>query len=521
MTEGADQLPELARDAGWRHLDLRMLLVHPVNELVRFLPLVVGVFVLGRSGEGDPWHYLGVAVPIVLGLWRFVSTSFRITGSQIELRRGLVGRRVLTAPLDRVRTVELTASPIHRLLGLAKVEIGTGSGARSGDDGLVLDSLGMAEARRLRADLLHRAPLAPAVAGTGQEAVGQDSAGHDAAGQDAVGAASAPPDERVIVRLDPGWARYAPLTTSGLVIALAALGGSSQFLGNVIDRAATSSSVDERVGALPLVVSVPLGIAVFLVAISTLAVSGYLLANWGFTLSRDGSGGSFHVRRGLLTTRETSIDVGRLRGVEIHEPLGLRLAGGGRLTAIVTGLGRRAEGSTALVPPAPRSVVVGVGEQVLGEAGPLSAPLTPHGPAARRRRYLRALVSTSAVPLVLAGLWLVAAWPAWPAILTLVLPGAGLWLARDRYAGLGHALTERHLVVRAGSFQGRRDVLARTGIIGWNLRQTYFQRRAGLVTLIATTAAGKQAYQALDIPESTAIALADAAVPDLMGQFVE
>jgi putative membrane protein len=165
--------------------------------------------------------------------------------------------------------------------------------------------------------------------------------------------------------------------------------------------------------------------------------------------------------------------------------------------------------------------VVGVGEQVLEESGPLSVPLVPHGPAARRRRYLRALVSTSAVPLVLAGLWLVAGWPFWPAILTLVLPAAGLWLARDRYAGLGHALTERHLVVRAGSFQGRRDVLARTGIIGWNLRQTYFQRRAGLVTLIATTAAGKQAYQALDLPESTAIALADAAVPDLLGQFVE
>ena len=513
MTEGSDQLPELARDAEWRHLDLRMLLVHPVNELVRFLPLLVGVFVLGRSSEGDPWHYLGVAVPIVLGLWRFVSTSFRITGSQIELRRGLLGRRVLTAPLDRVRTVELTASPIHRLLGLAKVEIGTGSGARSGDDRLVLDSLGTAEGRRLRADLLHGSPLVPA-GGNGPGVVGQD-----AVAMDRLGGSSAP-RERVIVRLDPGWARYAPLTTSGLVIALAALGGSSQFLGDVVDRAATSSSVDERVGALPLVVSVPLGILVFVVAISTLAVSGYLLANWGFTLSRDGAGGSFHVRRGLLTTRETSIDVGRLRGVEIHEPLGLRLAGGGRLTAIVTGLGRRAEGSTALVPPAPRSVVVGVGEQVLQESGPLSVPLTPHGPAARRRRYLRALVSTCAVPLALGGLWLGAAWPLWPAILSLVLPAAGLWLARDRYAGLGHALTERHLVVRAGSVQGRRDVLARTGIIGWNLRQTWFQRRAGVVTLIATTAAGKQAYQALDIPESAAIALADAAVPDLLGQFL-
>lgn len=495
--------PELARDATWRHLDQRMLLVHPVNEVVRFLPLVIGVFVLGRSSEGDPWHYLGVAIPIALGLWRFASTRFRITTGQIELRRGLLGRRVLTAPLDRVRTVELTATPIHRLLGLAKVEIGTGSGTRNGDNRLVLDSLGVAEGRRLRAELLDRTPAVPA-----------------ASPVDGPASPVVPVGESVLMRLDLSWVRFAPLTTSGLVIALAALGGSSQLLGDAIDRAANSSSVDERVGALPLLVTVPAGIVTFLVVISVLAIAGYLLANWGFTLSRDGTGRSFHVRRGLLTTRETSIDVDRLRGLEIHEPLGLRLVGGGRLTAVVTGLGRRGEGSTALVPPAPRSVVVAVGEQVLGEAGPLAVALVPHGPAARRRRYLRALVPTSLVPVALGTLWLAAGWPLWLAVVSLLAPVAGLWLARDRYAGLGHALTPDHLVVRAGSFQGRRDALQRSGIIGWNIRQTFFQRRAGLVTLCATTAAGKQVYHALDLPEATAIALADAAVPGLVGQFL-
>ena len=490
-------MSELARDATWRHLDARMLLVHPVNELVRFLPLVVGVFVLGSSSEGDPWHYLGVAVPIALGLWRFASTRFRITGSQIELRRGLLGRSVLTTPLDRVRTVELTAPPIHRLLGLAKVEIGTGSGVRTGDNRLVLDSLGAAEGRRLRAELLGRVPQAP-------------------------GPVEAPPaGETVIMRLDPTWVRFAPLTTSGLVIALAALGGSSQLFGNAVGRAASSSSVDERVRALPLLVSVPAGALVFLALISVLAVSGYVLANWGFTLSRDGDGRSFHVRRGLLTTRETSIDVERLRGLEVHEPLGLRLAGGGRLTAVVTGLSRRGEGSAALVPPAPGSVVIGVGEQLLDEAGPLRVALTPHGAAARRRRYLRALVPASLLPVALGTLWVAADWPLWTALVALLAPGAGLWLAADRYAGLGHALTDRYLVVRSGSFQGHRDALQRSGIIGWSIRQTFFQRRAGLCTLSATTAAGRQVYHAVDVPEEVAVALADAAVPGLVSQFVE
>ena len=64
------------------------------------------------------------------------------------------------------------------------------------------------------------------------------------------------------------------------------------------------------------------------------------------------------------------------------------------------------------------------------------------------------------------------------------------------------------------------DVLQRTGVIGWNVRQSWFQRRAGLVTLVATTAAGHQAYAAIDIPEPLAIAFADTAVPDLMTPFL-
>jgi putative membrane protein len=500
---GAD---ELVRDADWRHLDARMLLVHPVNELVRFLPLVIGVFLLGSSNQGDPWHYLGVAIPIVLGLWRFATTSFRITTGQIELRRGLLGRRVLTAPLDRVRTVELTASPIHRVLGLAKVEIGTGSGSHSEDNRLVLDSLGTAEGHRLRADLLNRTPVA---AGEVVDA----------------GTVAPPQPETVIMRLDPSWVRFAPLTTSGIVIALAALGGGSQVVGNVVQRLTSASDLDERVEALPPVVMVPLALVVFVVVVSVLAIAGYLLANWGFVLSRDGSGRSFHVRRGLLTTRETSIDVDRLRGLEVHEPLGLRLVRGGRLSAVVTGLRRSGTERTTLVPPAPRSVVIGVGERVLDEhgpggAGPLHVDLVPHGPAALRRRLVRGIVPLALVPVVVGVLAAVADVPLWLVLVTLPLPVVGLALALDRYARLGHALTPAYVVVRWGSLRGRRDALQRTGIIGWNIRQSFFQRRAGLVSLTATTAAGQQSYELLDVPEPVAIALADAAVPGLLGQFL-
>jgi putative membrane protein len=112
-------------------------------------------------------------------------------------------------------------------------------------------------------------------------------------------------------------------------------------------------------------------------------------------------------------------------------------------------------------------------------------------------------------------------WPAPVYVVAAVPFGLAGLLAEDRYRRLGHVLTEQHLVVRAHSFGGRRDALLREGIIGWNLEQSLFQRRAGLATLVATTSAGRQAYRALDVPEDRAVALARSVTPDLLEPFLQ
>jgi putative membrane protein len=226
------------------------------------------------------------------------------------------------------------------------------------------------------------------------------------------------------------------------------------------------------------------------------------------------------VRRGLFTNTETSLERRRVRGLEVAEPLGLRIAGAGRLSAVVTGLSRSERSSTQLVPPAPRAVVEEVGADLLGDATALRLPLRRHGPAARRRRYTRA-VAASLVPAgLVALLCLTTGLPWWTTVPALLPLPFGLLLAADRYRRLGHGLTDDYLVVRSGTFRGRRAVLQRSGIIGWNVQQSWFQRRAGLATLVATTAAGQQAYAAIDIPEREAIALADAATPGLLTPFL-
>jgi putative membrane protein len=95
------------------------------------------------------------------------------------------------------------------------------------------------------------------------------------------------------------------------------------------------------------------------------------------------------------------------------------------------------------------------------------------------------------------------------------------WLGVDRYRRLGHALTDRYLVSRTGSLDTRTVALQRDGIIGWRIRRTWFQRRVGLMTVTATTAAGKGGYSVPDIGEADGVALAVEAVPGLVEPFTE
>lgn len=482
---------------GWERLDPRMLLIHPVRELVRFLPALIALFVAGTAsgGLGEWWQLAAIVVPVSVGVLRYLTTAYRITPGRIELRRGLLNRHVLSTPLDRVRTVDITAPPIHRLLGLTSVRIGTGTASTDDDDRLDLDGLPVDQARALRSRLLHAGP---------------DESSPDQ------------PAEQPVLEFDPAWVRFAPLTSAGLVISAGVLGVASQAINTVggFERLHPERLADDA-ESWSAWVAVPLGVIGLAVLVSVLSIGGYVVTNWGFRLTHTGPprGGAWHLRRGLITTRETTLDDERVRGVSVGEPLGLRLAGGGRASAIVTGLGESQSGSSLLVPPAPVPVVRAAAGAVLRSPGPLDAPLVDHGPRARTRRYTRA-IGPVLVLVLAAAVAVPAGGPLWLPVVALVGVPVAAALAADRVRALGHALVGGYVVVRSGSLTRRREALEADAVIGWNLHATWLQRRAGLTTLVATTAGGRQSVTALDVPEPTAVGLAHAANPDLIAPFL-
>ncbi len=496
-------------EAPWLRLSPRSLVVRPVMDLIRLLPVLLGLFYLrSRGGSANYWGLAFAAFAIVTSIVRWLTTRYRLTADRIYVRHGLLSKKILSVARDRVRTVDLTAHLPYRVLGLRRVAVGTGRNDRREGESIRLDALTLADAETLRTTLLvtaekkNRAEISSAPV------------------------QSPAPVATEIARLHPAWIRFAPLTLTGMVIIGVVLGFAVQFIEAAhVDLAAIGPV--HRLGAdfasMPVsrrILTALAGVAAGVVAIST---AGYVAVFWKFRLTRHG-GGTLRVTRGLLSTRATTIDASRLRGVELSEPLLLRAAGGARLIAITTGLrvGRGAErGGSLLLPPAPSAVARSVTAAVLGEPAQLSGcPLVRHGPRARRRRYIRALAGGAVLVALTTLAVRLSGGPAWVPVSSLVLLPLAAALAADRYASLGHRLTGGWLITRTGSLVRRRAILSTDGIIGWRVHQSWFQRRQGLVTLTAVTAAGRQHYEARDIPAGLALSVASQATPDLVRPFL-
>lgn len=494
--------------AEWQRLDPRMLAVHPLRQLMGFLPAILVVLVVGGNDLNGRFYGLlsGVGIVVSFGLLRWLTTRYRITGERVELRHGLLFRNARSTPLDRIRSVDLTAGPVHQLFGLSVVKIGTGErteGTESRE--LSLDAVAAAEADRLRTRLLQRAKA-------------QRSGGHAPGAQLTAEAEQA--DGTVLATLDWSWLRFAPLTVSSLVAVGAVAGAFAQFVGDLgVDPTDVTKigGVGDELTAAPLW----LGITLFALVVLMVAVLGSLLifieAWWRFRLARE-PGGTLRVRHGLLTTRSVSLEERRLRGVEVEQPLLLRIGQGARAMAVATGLGgRRGKSRGSLLPPAPLEEAHRVAGAVLDEhPSPTRAGLRAHPRAALRRRLVRAVVPVLAVAAVL---WFapLPSWVAWIALAALPLT---VLLGVDAYRNLGHALTGSYLVSRHGAGVRRTVALQRSGVIGWTVSQTIFQRRSGLVTLAATTAAGHGAYKVVDVDVAAGLAVAEEAVPGLLTPFL-
>ncbi|RZS32176.1 putative membrane protein [Herbihabitans rhizosphaerae] len=500
------------QDTQWHPLDRRSLGVTAVlvgGALIGAgIPILIG---MTRDDKpvgivlafGVPGVVLAVALAVLGDYLRWKKFSYRITGDRVESRTGILHRKHLSVHRDRIRSVDVTANPIYRAFGVAKVKIGTGQHGESDDGQVTLDPISRERADELRATLLDRTPTTATPT-------------------------AVPTSDDAIATLDWKWIRYAPLSVWPVLLGAAAIG----VVFKVADWFGAQDTVLHR--AWEFIRDLPLWQAILLLVVVVLGVGlictlGLYVEMWSnYRLERE-PGPTLRLQRGFLTKRSVSLEERRLRGIEVVEPLGARFVGAARLEAVATGLAKKAEdekvASRMLLPEAPLEVAHAVAADVLREqvAPTETVRLIAHPAAARGRRLRWALAGVAAVVVVLVVLGLtvtpVLLHIAW--ISAIVLTPPAVLAARDAYRNLGHGLSGDYAVTRHGVLARRTVALRRNGIIGWTVRQTPFQRRAGLITLAATTAAVKGAYEFLDMDAHEGVAFADDALPDVLSQFLE
>lgn len=482
-----DARPAGGGDEADRRLSALTIFTEPAGYLKG---LVVPLGAALVTGGLDPWILILSAVLVagmlLAGLLTYRSVRYRVGEAHFELRKGIVRKQRRTIPLERIRGVDVSATPLHRLFGLAVVKIEAAAGGRAPEEGK-LDAVRLGEAERLQRELLRRRPASEE------------------------GADSADTEDELLFAMPRRWYLFGALRPRYLVALLAALaaaGGAALELltdlgvdiGQVVARHRDWASG----GALGWAALAAAALALAPV----FAIGAYAIAQWGFSLRR--RGGCLVTERGLLTRRQVSLEHARIRGYELaDDPLG-RLGRAVRLTAIATGI--RGGGSrAALLPTGSRRRVHAILAEVLT---PFAGGLRAHPPAARRRRLGRAVapVAGAAVVAALAGHGWVAA-----ALAVAVLPAAALGL--DRYRSLGHGFDGQQLSLRSGSLSRGQVVVQKQAIIGWRWTQTLLQRRAGLATLEVAVGAGRGGYAAIDIGLADSVALAHEVTPAMLAPF--
>lgn len=534
-------------EAPWQRLHFRMIWVDALQSLLSITPGALAIWVFGVEPElGNLWPFLAVAVFGVIGAvsdaLRWVFTRYRVSEKYVERRTGLFVRQYRTVRRDRIRSVDIDARLRHRLAGLRVVQIGAGQQSAAGESAFDLNAVRTADAETLQHTLMRRpsraaggalldAPDAESSTGGDQHSSGAGEHSATEPGQlaslpGAAGGEDEPAIEevqtQVLARLRPGWVVYNLFNVWALVLAIG-LGWGGFWLAATfnIDAAAFVLGLLDWQG-LSWGSRIAIGTAaVVVVGVIGMAVT-FFTSHWNFELSRrrDGEQTTLSTRQGLFRTREVNRDQARMRGIQIAEPVLWRWLGVTDTTVITTGLDAWASSDpTTILPRGPRVEAMRVAAEVLGTA-PLRTPLRPHPPAALRRRIWWATVVTALVVGILTWLALTDVVP-----LDTIWIGIALWpltllAAFVAYRALGHAIYGDYVVLRSGLSSRATTALQRSAVSTIAVRESLLQRRLGLRSVSAMTAAGDGVYEAPDVPAEEAVALADRAAPGLLEPFL-
>lgn len=387
-----------------------------------------------------------VALAALAGYLSWRATTYAVAGGAVVLRRGVLGRRETSVPLERVSALDTEQGPVQRFFGVLELRIQAAGGGKAPEIWLGAVTAGAAE--ELRAALASSG--AAGVAETREERV--------------------PPLRRLGTRA----LVVAALSSGQIGVAVPLVAGALQYVDDFGEGYA-EAAIDAVAASTSLALA---ALLVVLVAAWTLSILGTVIAFSGFSVSRRGD--RLLVERGFLRRRVTTIPIARIQAVRIVEGVLRQPLGLAQLRVESAGYASEAPVNTTLFPLIRHDEVSGFLAAAVPQLAGAIEPL--------RRPPRRSLIRFGALP-ALACLLATVALAARPdgreaavAAVSLGLAALALGHALLRYRAAGWRLDHGRLVARSRRLARATVVAAVDRLQTRTLVEGSFERPLGLAT---------------------------------------
>ncbi|PJK14241.1 hypothetical protein CO613_07615 [Lysobacteraceae bacterium NML07-0707] len=304
MTEAPPPIP--APPAREHRLHAWSWLFVALQHLKQFIfPLLL--LLIARRGDGHAlWPLLGVAALVLVSIWQYFTYRYRLLPEHIEIRSGLLERKLRQIAYARIHNVALHQTLLHRLFGVAEVRLESAGGSQP-----------EAQMRVLRLD--KALALEHLVRERGQH-------GSAITPTTAIAQAAAAP---LLTLSTPEIIRHGLISNRGMVVVAAAFATLGQFMDEFIEHYAGQLARTTRATLNGLEIQrLELGwldysliglalLLAMLVLLRLLSVVLSLLQYHGFVLGE--SGRRLTISRGLLTRIRSSIPKRRIQAWQLQE----------------------------------------------------------------------------------------------------------------------------------------------------------------------------------------------------------
>lgn len=308
MSDAAPEVKTWARLSPWSILHFAARGIAENAQMAYWLvPAMLGASITNRVAIVWSIPFIAMALVIVWAVLDYRRFSYRLLDSAVQVRQGVIVRKQLDLPFERIQNVNFEAPFYFRPLGLVTIRI---DGAGSATDEVYLGALTLQQAESIRRDIIVRKRQLAAAAGEAGTVESATSESGDAAE-------------------GPPWfsRSLGDLIVYGLTNnrAFLVLGGVFAFLSQTplsFERIFRSAGLDlgEYLAAQSITRLAILLLVSFIVVMTVLAVLSVFasIATW-YRFSIHRSGDSFIVRRGLFNRHEVHVRKSRIQLVHYSQ----------------------------------------------------------------------------------------------------------------------------------------------------------------------------------------------------------